>query len=90
MAVLLFKKLFPGDRSARKGIDPPNIQLFEECFFSDGDALDRARDLLWEEDQRQRKRPKQLPALVELQIERDDGSIMDEATVRRLAPQIRD
>jgi hypothetical protein len=89
MARLKIKRLFPGDRSKR-GNDPPIIITDEERYPSDGDALDRARTLLWNEEQRQCKNPRKLPALEELQIECDDGSTMDDATVRRVAPQIRD
>jgi hypothetical protein len=89
MARLIIKRLFPGERSEKIKKSPiTNIDV--ERYSSDGNALDRAKILIWDENQRQHKNPRKLPALVELQIERDDGSIMDDAAVRRLAPQIRD
>jgi hypothetical protein len=89
MARLIIKKLYPVERD-RRAIDPPNIATTEQRFLSDGDALDRAAQLIWDEEQRRRKDARRLPALHELQIECDDGSLMDNSTVRRKAPQIRD
>ncbi len=56
--------------------------LTEESFPCDGDALTRARELLSEEETRRRG---VLPALFTLWVERDDGTVMGDAGVRREA-----
>jgi hypothetical protein len=79
---------FPGDRH-RRGLDPSNHSPSSRRFLSVGDALDAARTLLWDEGQRQRKTPHKLPALVKLEVILEDGSILDDATIREEAPKIR-
>jgi hypothetical protein len=56
---------------------PEGAILAQEYFPTDGDALDRAWFLLREGD----------PALLTLRIECNDGSSMDDATVRCLAQE---
>jgi hypothetical protein len=89
MARLLIEWLYPSDRTAGRRAPPQVVPSVKRCP-SDGDALDEANKLLQSENERQHKDAKKLPALNDLRIECDDGSIMDYATVRRLAPQIRD
>ena len=74
MARLISTWLIPCARS-KGGIDPPTTHIDQERFSSDGDALDKAAGLLWNEAQRQRKTPRKGRVLVRLQIERDDGTI---------------
>jgi hypothetical protein len=59
--------------------------LSKENFLCEGDALARVRELLREEESRRRGK---LAKLLTLWIECNDGTVMDNAAVRREAAQI--
>jgi hypothetical protein len=80
MSTLIIIEDHPGNRAA---------MLAKEYFPTDGDAFDGAWQLLRQENVRRQKSPDQISALLSLRIERDDGSMLDDATVRHLASQLR-
>jgi hypothetical protein len=59
-------------------------------FYSLGDALDAAEKFIQAEDVRRKKTPYKGPVLNSVGIIREDGTVLDDSTVHKLAKKIRD
>jgi hypothetical protein len=69
----------PGPGETDSYTFPPIVR----CHATKDDALDQAQQLIRDEDARRRKDRYKGPALTNLRIECDDGSVMDYSNIRR-------